>query len=81
MAQKQNTQQALLIPCGQFAQEIGLITWIKAVKFNQKVYEHMPQAKVIGFLPEGIGTMLWRFCQAQSICKTSVWQPTHWTKM
>ena len=50
MAQKQETQHALLIPWGQFAQEIGLISGIEAVKLNQKVYEHTPQAKVTEFL-------------------------------
>ncbi len=50
MAQKQETQHALLIPWGQFAQEIGLLSGIEAVKLNQKVYEHTPQAKVIEFL-------------------------------
>ena len=50
MAQKQDTQHALLIPCGHFAQEIGLLTGMEAVKLNQKVYEHTPQAKVIEFL-------------------------------
>ena len=50
MAQKQETQHALLIPWGHFAQEIGLIKGIEAVKLNQKVYEHTPQAKVIEFL-------------------------------
>jgi hypothetical protein len=50
MAQKQqDTQHALQIPWGHFAQEIGLITGIEAVKLNQKVYEHTPQAKVIEF--------------------------------
>ena len=50
MAQEQDTQHALLIPWGHFAQEIGLISGIEAVKLNQKVYEHTPQAKVIEFL-------------------------------
>lgn len=50
MAQTQDTQHALLIPWGHFAQEIGLILGIEAVKLNQKVYEHTPQAKVIEFL-------------------------------
>jgi len=50
MAQTQETQHALLIPWGQFAQEIGLLSAIEAVKLNQKVYEHTPQAKVIEFL-------------------------------
>jgi len=50
MAQTQETQHALLIPWGQFAQELGLISGIEAVKLNQKVYEHTPQAKVTEFL-------------------------------
>ena len=50
MAQKQETQHALLIPWGHFAREIGLLSGIEAVKLNQKVYEHMPQAKVTEFL-------------------------------
>ena len=50
MAQKRNTQHALLIPWGRFAQEIGLSSGIEAVKLNQKAYAHTPQAKVIEFL-------------------------------
>ena len=50
MAQKQDTQHALLVPWGHFAREIGLLSGIEAVKINQKVYEHTPQAKVIEFL-------------------------------
>jgi hypothetical protein len=50
MAQEQDTQHALLIPLGHFAQEIGLIPGIEAVKLNQKICEHTPQAKVIEFL-------------------------------
>jgi hypothetical protein len=50
MAQEEETQHALLIPWGYFAREIGLITGMEAVKLNQKVYEHTPQAKVIEFL-------------------------------
>jgi hypothetical protein len=49
MAQEQDTQHAILIPWGHFAREIGLISGIEAVKLNQKVYEHTPQAKVIEF--------------------------------
>lgn len=49
MAQEQDTQHALLIPWGHFAREIGLISGIEAVKLNQKVYEHTPQAKVLEF--------------------------------
>jgi hypothetical protein len=50
MAQAQNTQHALLVPWGHFAREIGLLSGIEAIKLNQKVYEHRPQAKVIEFL-------------------------------
>ena len=50
MAQEQDTQHALLIPWGHFAREIGLLSGMEAVKLNQKVYEHTPQAKVIEFL-------------------------------
>lgn len=50
MAQKQNTQHALLIAWGRFAQEIGLLSGIEAVQLNQKTYEHTPQGKVIEFL-------------------------------
>jgi hypothetical protein len=50
MVQTQATQHALLIPWGHFAREIGLLSGIEAVKLSQKVYEHMPQAKVTEFL-------------------------------
>jgi hypothetical protein len=50
MAQEQETQHALLVPWGHFAQEIGLLSGIAAVKLRQKVYEHTPQAKVVEFL-------------------------------
>jgi len=50
MAQKQDTQHALLVPWGHFAREIGLLSGIEAIKLSQKVYEHTPQAKVIEFL-------------------------------
>ena len=50
MAQEQETQHALLVPWGHFAREIGLLSGIEAIKINQKVYEHTPQAKVIEFL-------------------------------
>jgi hypothetical protein len=49
MAQERETQHALLIPWGHFAQEIGFISGIEAVKLSQKVCEHTPQAKVIEF--------------------------------
>ena len=38
MAQTQESQHALLIPWGHYAQEIGLLTGIETVKLNQKVY-------------------------------------------
>lgn len=50
MAQEQETQHALLVPWGYFAREIGLLSGIKAIKLNQKVYEHTPQAKILEFL-------------------------------
>jgi hypothetical protein len=50
MAQQQETQHALLIPWGHYAQEIGLLSGIEAVKLSQKVYELTPQAKVTEFL-------------------------------
>jgi hypothetical protein len=50
MTQEQDTQHALLVPWGHFAKEIGLLSGIEAVKINQKIYEHTPQAKVVEFL-------------------------------
>jgi len=73
MAQEQDTQHALLIPWGHFAQETGLISGIGAVKLSQKVCEHTPQAKVIEFFG-------WRSCQVRNICKTSAMPGTRWTK-
>src|SRR5436189_5809083 len=49
MAQEEETQHALLIAWGRFAQEIGLIGAIEAVELKQKAYEHTPQAKVLEF--------------------------------
>lgn len=49
MAHEQETQHAILIPWGHFADEIGLIAAIEAVELNQKVYEHTPQGKVLEF--------------------------------
>jgi hypothetical protein len=49
MAQEEETQQALLIPWGYFAREIGLITGMEVINLSPKVYEHTPQAKVIEF--------------------------------
>jgi len=39
-----------MIPWGHFAREIGLVSGIEAIKLSQKVYEHTPKAKVLGFL-------------------------------
>jgi len=50
MAQVEETQHALLIPWGQFAQEIGLIAGIEAVQLKQKTVDHRPQTKVLEFL-------------------------------
>lgn len=50
MAQVEETQHALLIPWGQFAQEIGLVAGIEAVNLKQKTVEHAPQTKVLEFL-------------------------------
>ena len=44
---EQETQHALLVVWGKFAQEFGLIAGIEAVKIGQKNYEHSPQAKVL----------------------------------
>ncbi|MDO8970876.1 MAG: hypothetical protein Q7U74_09325, partial [Saprospiraceae bacterium] len=50
MAHEEETQHALLIPWGQFAQGIGLIAGIETVKIKQKTVEHTPQTKVLEFL-------------------------------
>jgi hypothetical protein len=50
MAQKQETQHALLVPWGHFAREIGLLSGLEGIQLSQKMYEHSPQAKVIEFL-------------------------------
>lgn len=47
---EQDTQHALLVVLGLFAQKIGLISGLEAVKLNQKTYEYSPQTKVIEFL-------------------------------
>jgi hypothetical protein len=44
------TQHALLVAWGRFAQEIGLIAGIEAVKLRQKKYWHSPQTKVLELL-------------------------------
>jgi len=47
---EQETQHALLVVLGKFAQEMGLIAGIESVKLGQKSYDHTPQAKVLEFL-------------------------------
>jgi hypothetical protein len=49
-AQVQHTQHAFLVVWGRFAQEMGLIERIKAVKLKQKKYRYNPQTKVLEFL-------------------------------
>ena len=48
------TQHAFLVVWGRFAQEIGLIQAIEAIKLTQKKYQHRPQTKVLEFL---VGTL------------------------
>ncbi len=50
MVQEQETQHALLVPWGEFAREIGLLSGLEAIALSQKAYTHTPQAKVIEFL-------------------------------
>jgi hypothetical protein len=47
---EQETQHALLVILGKFAQETGLISGIEGVKLGQKSCEHTPQSKVLEFL-------------------------------
>ena len=44
-----HTQHAFLVIWGRFAQEIGLVKRIEAVKLKQKTYWHSPQTKVLEF--------------------------------
>jgi len=44
------TQHAFLVAWGGFAQEIGLVQALQAVKLKQKKHDHSPQTKVIEFL-------------------------------
>jgi hypothetical protein len=46
----QETQHAFLVVWGQYAQEIGLLDKLEAVKLRQKTYQHTPQRKVLEFL-------------------------------
>ncbi len=47
---EQETQHALLVILGKFAQETGLISGIESVKLGQKSHDHTPQSKVLEFL-------------------------------
>ncbi len=47
---EQETQHALLVVLGMFAQEIGLISGIEGVKLGQKCCDHSPQSKALEFL-------------------------------
>lgn len=49
-ARTNHTQHALLVAWGRFAEKIGLLQKIKAVKLKQKAYQHTPQGKVLEFL-------------------------------
>jgi len=44
------TQHAFLVAWGRFAEASGLIEGILAVRLTQKIYHHLPQAKVLEFL-------------------------------
>jgi len=71
---EQETQHALLVVWGKFAQEIGLIAGIEAVKIGQKNYEHPPQAKVLElFVAILAGAKHLHY-------RTSVLRHTPWTK-
>jgi hypothetical protein len=47
---EQQTQHALLVAWGWFAQEIGLLEQMQQVRLRQKRYQHSPQGKVLEFL-------------------------------
>lgn len=47
---EQQTQHALLVAWGWFAQEIGLLEQLQQVPLHQKRYHHRPQGKVLEFL-------------------------------
>jgi hypothetical protein len=48
--QVQQTQHAMLVAWGWFANQIGLVQQLEAVGLRQKRYHHTPQTKVIEFL-------------------------------
>lgn len=48
--QAHDTQHALLVAWGWFADHIGLIQAVEAVPLKQKRYHHRPQAKVLEFM-------------------------------
>ena len=48
--QVQHTQHAFLVAWGWFAEHIGVIQQLQAVRLKQKRYNHTPQTKVLEFL-------------------------------
>lgn len=44
------TQHAMLVAWGCYAQQIGLVQQLNAIPFKQKCYTHRPQTKVLEFL-------------------------------
>jgi hypothetical protein len=55
--QERDTQHTLLIPLGYFAQEIGLISGIEAIKLSQKFSAYTPRQKVLEFF-----VAIWLWC-------------------
>jgi hypothetical protein len=49
------THHAMLVAWGQYAQCIGLVRTIEAVRLHQKAIEHQPQTKVLEFLVAILG--------------------------
>ena len=85
MAQERDTQHALMIAWGHFAREIGLISGMEAVKLNQKVYEHTPQAKVIEFFVAILSgakhlqdISLAAHPLDKDLAVAEAWEQTHW---
>jgi len=69
---EQETQHALLVILGKYAQEIGLISGIEGVKLGRKAVIIHPNRKFSNFW--------WGSCRARNIYRTSVSQRTRWTK-
>jgi hypothetical protein len=43
------THHAMLVAWGQFAQSIGLIDAVEAVRLHQRTIDHRPQTKILEF--------------------------------